>query len=109
MRVKVCYSEIALQKTVEFISANNKFFLGKDTEIKNSLLQAIRHLTREFPDGRFYGTMGYTLTAEVLEQESMDGDENVLYVDFLVDPALGAKDLNDQELEKDNFEEIVYI
>lgn len=111
MKIKVFYSKQEFQATIDFISNYNHHFYGQKEFIKECLLESIDEVTKQFHKGEmFVGTMGYIVEGEVLEEESMDGDENVLYVKFLVDPSLSCPDLNsDSEIEADAHEEIYEI
>lgn len=108
LKIKVIYSKQELQATVNFISENNQYFFGQKDFIKDSILESIKSLVEDFPEGDLNtGTMGYIVSGEVLEEESMNSDENVLYINFLVDPGLSCRDLvSDKDVELDSVEEI---
>lgn len=108
LKIKVIYSKQELQATINFISENNKYFHGQKDFIEDSILESIKSLIEDFPEGDLNtGTMGYIVSGEVLEEESMNNDENVLYINFLVDPGLSCRDLiSDEDIELDSIEEI---
>lgn len=108
MKIKVIYSKQELQATINFISENNQYFIGQKDFIKDSILESINSLVDDFPDGDLNtGTMGYFVSGEILEEESMNNDENVLYINFLVNPGLACSDLSsDEDIELDSVEEI---
>ena len=95
MEVKWGYSKSQLEAAVRFISAHNDSFTGQEEHIRNSLLDAAKRLVNQFPDSNWLSTMGFHVSASIDDIESMDSDENEVFIEFWVDPALGTKNWND--------------
>ena len=107
MRVKILYSKSELDATVQFISTYNKHFIGQSSTVKQALLNEIDSLVSRFPDPPFIGTMGFMLEGDVLDIESPDCDENVMFVNFYVNPRLMTNQPStDEEIDLDTVEEI---
>jgi hypothetical protein len=113
MIVKIVYSKQDLAATVNFITMHNPNFKGQPDYIKNSIIKTCHDLAEQFGDSdvMFWGgTMGYIVSGEIMEEESIDGDQNVIYYHFLVDPALGNNhNMSDEELVNDSSEELITI
>lgn len=106
MKIKVLYSKSELDATVKFISTYNQFFIGKDSEIRDSILRTVDGVIEQFPSPPFTGTMGFMIEGDVLEIESVDADDNVLWINFYVNPRLMTdQPLTDEELNLDTVQE----
>lgn len=110
MKIKVIYSKSELDATVKFVSTYNKFFAGKDSEIRAAILRTVEGVVEQFPNPPFTGTMGFMIEGEVLEIESVDSDDNVLWINFYVNPRLMTEEpLTDEDLDLDTIQETVEI
>jgi len=99
MRVKVIYSKEKLEAAVNYIAMFNPFFKGQKTYIKESILESAKKLAKAvLPNDYTFssGTMGYTVIIDSVTLESVDEDDNEVWIDILVDPALGPKDHDDE-------------
>lgn len=101
MKIKYSYSTVQLKKAVEFISKNNPDFSGKDTFIKDTILNLMQQMLENFPNSSYVGTMGILINAEDLEQEkSIDGEVNYVHFEIYVDPAVSFnRDILTEEFE----------
>lgn len=97
MEIKVVFSQIQFDATVDFIAENNPTFLGRHQFIRESITTHINELALRYPDVYTIGTMGYQLWADMIQEEDMDDDENILRIEFLVDPALGMEDACEEQ------------
>lgn len=110
MKIKVLYSKSELEATVEFVSIYNKHFIGESSAIRQAILNEIDSLVSRFPNPPFIGTMGFMVEGDVLEVESVDSDENVMFVNFYVNPRLMTNQPHtDEEIDLDTVEEIRII
>lgn len=97
MEVKLSYSKGQLEAAVDFISENNKYFLGKKQEIRDSILKSMRRIAQD-PEQFINGTMGYVVWGD-REFEGMNCDENTIHFDITVKPDLGS-DEEDEYIEE---------
>lgn len=97
MEIKVVFSQIQFDATVDFIAQNNPTFLERHQFIRESITTHINELALRYPDVYTIGTMGYQLWADMIQEEDMDDDENILRIEFLVDPALGTGGVYEEE------------
>lgn len=88
MEVKVKYSKVQFEETVNFIANNNRYFLYKHDEVRDALLGSIEHMVKKFPNCKSTGTMGYHINTSYLLEEGIDNEENIMYLDFKVDPSV---------------------
>lgn len=88
MKIKISYSEEEFNETVKFILKNN-YFIEDATEekIKLSLISSMKELASH-KDRSNIAIMGYIIVVEESEEESLDSDENTVYLKIYVDPAL---------------------
>lgn len=105
MEIKVVYSKIQLESTVDFIATHNPSFLGQHDVIRKSIMSTIQSIISKYPDIIWSGTMGYYVWISMEELEGIDSDENILRVEFMVEPAVGKYGLFDQ---KNEIEEIYH-
>lgn len=91
MEVKVSYCPEQLEAAIKYISSHNNNFLGQDDEIRETIMSSLRNLINDFPHSNYRSTMGFVIIAADIETESMDCDENLLRIEFLVDPSLSNK------------------
>lgn len=103
MEVRVVYSKIQLDATVNFIAEHNQAFLGRHDYIRASILRHISEMAAKFPHMTGVGTMGYMIERGDVEEEGIDDDENFMRIEFSVDPAVGS---DGQYLDEDNVERI---
>lgn len=90
MKIKVYYSTDQLEATVRFVATNNSYFLGAHDKIRSSIQNHIQELVQRYPDIAWLGTMGYYVWATMDEREGIDDDENVMNIEFMVDPDLAS-------------------
>lgn len=96
MNIKISYSKTQLEKTIEFVSKHNEFFLGKDDYIRSAVMDIVHELAAN-PEGTWMGTMGFVVSISERVVEDLDHDYNYVAVDFLVDPALGQHIYTDDD------------
>lgn len=99
MEIRISYSRAQLDGAVEFISANNQSFLGKDEEILQTIKEFMVKLAKD-TDTMFVGVMGFSLIAD-REFEGIDADENVCRIEICVDPSLHLMN----ELDENDFQD----
>ncbi len=90
MQIKITYIQKQLNQAVEYISQNNLSFLGKDDEIRESILSSMIDLAKD-QELDSLATMGYILVTDK-DFESIDFDENICRVEIYVDPSLNVID-----------------
>ena len=94
MQVRLSYDIDQLNDVIKYISINNKFFMGKNSEIKENLLKDIKAMAKVvLPENNayYFGTMGYIIIIDSIELESIENDHNTVFVEILVDPSLGNR------------------
>lgn len=104
MQVKLIYSPRQLEKAISFLSTNHYADYGPKY-IRESIWSNIVDMVKQFPHLQRVSTMGYTLIADSTE-ESLDEDENEIFIEISVDPAIdeeytGAEQIFDIEREID--------
>lgn len=104
MKMKIIYSETQLECAVDFISQTNESFLGKDEEIRSTIIETMLELAND-NDSTSIGTIGVRLFADK-EFEDMDCDENVCRIEIYVDPSLH---LINEAFEDDFQEQVIDI
>jgi hypothetical protein len=100
MQVKMIYSESQLDATADFLSKNNKHFRGQYIHIRQSILDTIKEMAVAAKPGNnmhMSGTMGYIVSIDNIELESIDDDENSILVEILIDPAIGCRNWDDDD------------
>lgn len=102
MIVKVFYSKKQLEDAAEFLSLNNKSFLGKKSYIKKCMLSDIEELAQP-SEIHTIGSMGYILTADKTF-EDMDNDEYSCSIEIYVNPSVSKDSYDDDNLVVTNFE-----
>ena len=86
MEVRLEYNQEQVDRAVEFISANNKSFFDQGKTIREAIMASIRTIAKQ-PGSTASGSMGFLLVAD-WELEGLEHDENVVYIEVWVDPAL---------------------
>jgi hypothetical protein len=101
MEIEINYSKAELEAAVKFLSKHNTSFLGKDEEIRQTILDYINKLSTDV-DRWMIGTMGFVILAE-REFEGINSDKNTIYYEILINPAVSKEReyvtylVNDQE------------
>jgi hypothetical protein len=86
MDIKISYSQIQLDKAVEFVHKNNSYLVDVN-EIRSDILSSMRELAVD-RSATFYGTMGVILIPECTE-EDLDQDDYTCHIEIYVNPSLG--------------------
>jgi hypothetical protein len=90
--IVIFYDEVQLEKTVEFIATHNPSFIGQQEYIRTAILQSMDDLVSKYPGTQWLSTMGYYVWATIDEEEGIDSDQNLITIEFMVDPAVGANE-----------------
>jgi len=88
MEVTVHYSKIQKEATIRCIAENNRYFLGRYDFIRQLIDDHIVELVKRFPYSSGIGTAGYYISVEYFHQEGIDNDDNLIMLNFAVDPAI---------------------
>lgn len=94
MEIRVLYSPDALEATVKYVSVHNKLLYGMDVDIRRSIMDAIQELVDQFPRTSYIHQAGFYVWVSDYIEEGIDHDENVMNIEFMVDPALGMRDVS---------------
>lgn len=100
MDIIIFYDEIQLEKTIDFIATHNSSFLDQHDYIRQSIHQSINDLVNRYPNSQWISTMGYYIWATMDEEEGIDSDQNLITIEFMVDPAVGE---SEHKYVKNNF------
>lgn len=92
MQVKYTYSQSELESAVKFISQHNKYFLGRDDEIKFAMMESMEYEAKKFPNCSWFSTMGFMIQPEDIFEESIDVNQNSIHFSIYVDPSLFLDD-----------------
>ena len=92
MEVKVSYPQSSLEDTINFITSHNRRYASKPDEVRQNIIQSIQELVDEFPRLHFIGRDGFYVWVVSYEPEGIDSDENIMVVDFMLDPAIISMD-----------------
>lgn len=106
MKIVYKYSKTQLNEAVAFISKNNCHFRGMTSRIKLAILDAMKDLSKKFPEDSWMSTMGFTVQSEVVSEEDLDNNNNTLLFTILVDPSLSNQD---KFVEEDYINNIITI
>lgn len=90
--MKISYSKSQMEKVVDFLSLNNINFIGKNEEIRKTILKEMEVLAGE-PTLSFVGTMGFTLLPEY------DEEDDHMMIDIVVDLSVSAETFYDDDVE----------
>jgi hypothetical protein len=96
MQVRVYYSQQMLEATVKYITEHNLWFYDKPVVVRVNIMTCIQDLVDQFPKTIQVGRDGFFVGMTDFELEGIDQDENVMNVEFLVDPTIGTVSANEK-------------
>lgn len=89
MEVRVLYSEDAMRAAAKYVAQHDPFFHGREEDVLHSIQLSIQDLVDHYPKMSYVHRSGVYVWMMDFEQEGVDRDDNIMQVEFMVDPMIG--------------------